>query len=174
MRKESAEFICKQDFDGIAVGGESIGYNMEATKNILEWVHPYLPENKPRYSMGVGLNPTDLFEVVERGIDMFDCVAPTRLARHGMVFLKNKENNHRINITNAKHSKNNTPIDKDCTCQTCKNYSKAYLNHLFKAKEISAMRLATIHNIHFYLRLMEQMREAILKDKFKELKSEYI
>lgn len=156
LREESAQFICNLDFDGIAVGGESIGYNMEATKEILEWIAPYLPKDKPHYSMGVGLNPTDLFEVVERGIDMFDCVAPTRLARHGMVFLQDKEKKHRLNITNSKYIKDEKPIDPNCTCHTCHNYSKSYLNHLFKAKEISAMRLTTIHNIHFYMELMKK------------------
>ncbi len=174
LREKSAQFICNLDFDGIAVGGESIGYNMEATKKILEWVAPYLPQNKPHYSMGVGLNPTDLFEVVERGIDMFDCVAPTRLARHGMVFVQNKEKKHRLNITNAKYSQDTNPIDNTCNCHTCKNYSKAYLNHLFKAKEISAMRLTTIHNLHFYLQLMKKMRKAINKDEFTDLKKEWI
>ena len=162
------------NFDGIAVGGESIGYNMKATKKILEWVYPYLPVNRPHYSMGVGLNPTDLFEVVEQGIDMFDCVAPTRLARHGMLFIKDKKTKHRLNITNAKHTEDTNPINKDCTCPTCANYSRAYIHHLFKAQEMTGQRLASIHNLHFLLNLMEQMRQAINEDKFLKLKKEWI
>ncbi len=173
LRKQSAKFISALDFDGIAVGGESVGYNMEATKNILDWVYPYLPKNKPHYAMGLGLNPTDLFEVVERGIDMFDCVAPTRQARHGLLYIYDKKNNHKLNITKSKYKNDFGPIDKNCSCSTCKNYSRAYLHHLFKAQEITGMRLATIHNIHFFLDLMKQMREAIKKDKFLELKKKW-
>ena len=105
LRIESAEYISSLDFDGIAIGGESVGYNMEATKNILDWVYPIIPEDKPHYAMGLGLNPADLFEVVERGVDMFDCVAPTRLARHGVLYIKDIKNKHRLNITNAKFKK---------------------------------------------------------------------
>lgn len=174
LREESAEFISNLDFDGVAIGGESVGYNMEATKDILDWVYPYLPENKPHYAMGLGMNPTDLFEVVERGIDMFDCVAPTRQARHGLVYIFNKKNKHRLDITKAKYKNDPKPIDKNCTCSTCKNYSRAYLHHLFNTQEITGMRLATIHNIHFFLDLTKQMREAIKKDKFLELKKKWI
>ncbi len=173
LRQESAKFICSLDFDGVAIGGESIGYNMAETQKILDWVYQYLPENKPHYAMGLGLNPTDLFTVVERGIDMFDCVAPTRLARHGIIFIKDKKNNHRLNITNAKFAVDTKPIDKKCSCQTCQNYTRAYLHHLFKVQEMTAMRLATIHNIHFFLDLMKKMREAIRKDKFLQLKKEW-
>jgi queuine tRNA-ribosyltransferase len=123
--------------------------------------------------MGLGLNPTDLFTVVERGIDMFDCVAPTRLARHGIIFTKNKKNKHRLNITNSKFTTDKKSIDKNCHCSTCQNYSRAYLHHLFKAQEMTAMRLATIHNIHFFLNLMVEMRKAIKKDEFLKLKKEW-
>lgn len=174
LREESAKFICAQNFDGIAVGGESIGYNMEATKEILDWVHPFLPKDKPHYAMGLGLDPSDLVTVVEKGIDMFDCVAPTRLARHGMLFVnKNIDPKRRINITNAKFTKDFTPIGSACICSTCKNYTRAYLHHLFNAQEITAMRLATIHNLHFMLELSRQMRQAILADKFSEFKKEW-
>ncbi|MFH1291717.1 MAG: tRNA guanosine(34) transglycosylase Tgt [bacterium] len=174
LRKQSAEFICNLDFDGIAVGGESIGYNMTATKQILEWIQPILPEQKPHYAMGLGLNPTDIFEVVERGIDMFDCVAPTRLARHGMLFVKNKKTKHRLNITNSTFATDKNPIDKTCTCTTCQNYSRAYLNHLFKTQEMTAMRMATIHNIHFFLNLMTEIRQAIQDDQFTKLKKQWL
>ncbi len=199
LREESAKYISDLDFDGIAIGGESVGYNMEATKEILNWVYPIIPENKPHYTMGVGLSPADLLVAIEHGADMFDCVAPTRLARHGMLFCHCEEgtdeaipstgntNNgiaahpsgarndkrHRINITNAKFTNDSGPIDKNCTCSTCQNYSRAYIHHLFNTQELSAMRLATIHNLHFMLNLMRQAREAILEDRFLELKKEW-
>ena len=216
LREASAKYISGLDFDGVAIGGESIGYNMSATKEILDWVYPIILENKPHYAMGVGLSPADLLVAIEHGVDMFDCVAPTRLARHGMLFVKDtapatpppsswKEEDvsspsaregalatrggsgskHRINITNAKFAKDPGPIDPNCTCPVClprqssegategKNYSRAYLHHLFNAQEISAMRLATIHNLHFMLDLMRQAREAILENKFLELKKEW-
>ena len=137
--------------------------------------------------MGVGLDPADLLEVVEQGVDMFDCVAPTRLARHGMLFVGPEENKkHRININNAKFANDTRPIDPNCKCPIClarhssegategKNYSRAYLHHLFAAEEMSAMRLASIHNLHFMLDLMRQAREAIKEDKFLELKQKWI
>ena len=200
LRKKSAKYISSLDFDGIAIGGESIGYNMSATKKILDWVYPIIPENKPHYAMGVGLSPADLLVTIEHGADMFDCVGPTRLARHGMLFVKDtspatpptsswKEEDvsspsareeelatrggsgsrHRINITNAKFEKDFSPIDKNCSCSTCQNYTRAYIHHLFNAQEMSAMRLASIHNLHFMIDLMAQAREAILEDRFAEL-----
>lgn len=169
LRKKSAGFISSLPFDGIAIGGESIGYNMEATKNILDWVTPIIPENKPRYTMGLGLSPLDLLIAVEHGADMFDCVAPTRLARHGMLFSFYKENEHRLNIKNAKFENDLSPIDSDCTCPVCKNYTRSYLHHLFSADEMTGMRLATIHNLYFMLNLMKETRKAINEDKFTEL-----
>lgn len=174
LREESAKFISSLDFDGIAVGGESIGYNMQATAEILDWVYPLIPENKPHYAMGVGLNPTDLLVAVEHGVDMFDCVAPTRLARHGMLYIKEKAKNHRLNIKNSSFIKDFGPIDKNCPCSTCQSYSRAYLHHLFAAQEMTGMRLASIHNLHFLLELMKQTRNAIKEDKFMELKKEWI
>ncbi|PIT87439.1 MAG: tRNA guanosine(34) transglycosylase Tgt [Candidatus Magasanikbacteria bacterium CG10_big_fil_rev_8_21_14_0_10_40_10] len=168
LRKKSAQYICSLDFDGIAIGGESIGYNMTATEKILDWVYPYLPAEKPHYAMGLGLNPLDLFAVVERGIDMFDCVAPSRLARHGMLFVQGADK-HRININNSGFTRDVRPIDKNCACSTCQNYSRAYLHHLFKAQEMTAMRLATIHNLHFYIDLMDQIRQAIGNGSFSRL-----
>ncbi len=169
LRQESAKFITGLDFDGIAIGGESIGYNMEATENILRLVMPFISKNKPRYTMGVGLDPADLLKVVAGGADMFDCVAPTRLARHGMVFVNTKEDpKRRLNIKNSAFAKDFSSISADCTCLTCQNYSRAYLHHLFNAGELSALRLATIHNIHFMLELMRQARAAILEDRYAE------
>jgi len=175
LRIESATAITGMDFDGIAIGGESIGYNMEATKEILNTLLPLLPEDKPRYTMGVGFSPMDLFEVVERGIDMFDCVAPTRMARNGNVYVhKHISEKYRIDITNAKYREDKTPIDHDCLCYTCTHHSRAYLHHLFRENEILAQRLATIHNLHFFLSLMTDIREAIKHDRFLALKQEWM
>lgn len=174
LRKESAKYISSLDFDGIAIGGESIGYNMEATAQILDWVYPLIPEDKPHYSMGVGLNPTDLLIAIEHGVDMFDCVAPTRLARHGMLFTLNRENGHRLNIKNARNEKYFSPVDDWCDCSTCKNYTRAYLHHLFDTDEMTALRLASIHNLRFMLKLCEETREAIKNDKFTEYKEKWI
>lgn len=181
LREESARAISAMDFDGIAIGGESIGFNMEATKNILDWVNPIIPKDKPHYTMGVGFSPTDLFEVVERGVDMFDCVSPTRIARNGSLFCHPDRAervegslSYRLNILNAKFKTDKSPIDLLCTCSTCQNYSRAYLNHLFKAEELLAYRLATIHNLHFFLNLMREIRQAIKEDRFLELKREWI
>ncbi len=170
LRIESAKFICDLDFDGIAIGGESIGYNMEVTRSVLESLGEYLPEEKPRYTMGVGFSPENLFDVVERGIDMFDCVAPTRLARTGALYSRDA----RLNICNARFAKDLEPIDSWCDCFTCKNHSRAYLHHLFSAKELTAYRLATIHNVHFMLKLMSEMREAIDADRFLEFRGKFL
>ncbi|MBT4121287.1 MAG: tRNA guanosine(34) transglycosylase Tgt [Candidatus Magasanikbacteria bacterium] len=175
LRQESAEVISSMNFDGIAIGGESIGYNMKATKKILDWVNPIIPEDKPHYTMGVGHSPKDLFEVVERGVDMFDCVSPTRVARNGRLFVHKKINKDLyINILNTKYKKDEKSLDPQCSCTTCKNHSRAYLHHLFKAGELTAYRLATIHNLHFLLNLMKEMREAIKEDRFMRLKKEWI
>jgi queuine tRNA-ribosyltransferase len=174
LREKSAEYISALDFDGIAIGGESIGYNMAATADILDWVYPCIPDNKPHYAMGVGLNPADLLIAVEHGIDMFDCVAPTRLARHGMVYIKDKEKKHRLNIKNSSFVKDFKPIDETCLCLTCHNYSRSYVHHLFAAEEMTGMRLASIHNLYFLLELMKKTREAIKEDRFVECKSEWV
>ena len=169
LREESAKYISSLDFDGIAIGGESVGYNMQATAEILDWVYPLIAEDKPHYAMGLGLSPTDLLVAIEHGVDMFDCVGPTRLARHGMLFCYAPDKKHRLNITNSQFTKDTGPIDPDCQCHTCQNYSRAYLHHLFAAQEMSGMRLASIHNLHFMLDLTRCAREAILEDRFDEL-----
>ena len=175
LRKQSARAISELPFDGIAIGGESIGYNMEATTQILDWVMPIISKDKPHYAMGVGLDPSDLLSVIEHGVDMFDCVAPTRLARHGMLFVKqNQKNKNRLNIKNAEFKNDLRPIDEACNCLTCKNYTRSYLHHLFSVGEMTAMRLASIHNIYFLLDLMKQARTAILEDRFLEFKKEWL
>ncbi|PIZ94721.1 MAG: tRNA guanosine(34) transglycosylase Tgt [Candidatus Magasanikbacteria bacterium CG_4_10_14_0_2_um_filter_37_12] len=175
LREESAKFISDLDFDGIAIGGESVGYNMEATKKILDWVNPIIPKDKPHYTMGVGHSPLDLFEVVERGVDMFDCVSPTRVARNGRLFVHPKiDKKMHINILNTEHRADKNPIDPTCTCFTCQNHSRSYLQHLFKSQEMLAYRLATIHNLHFLLNLMQGMRTAVKEDRFLELKKSWM
>jgi len=187
LRIESAKVISAMDFDGIAIGGESIGYNMDATKEILSWVIPIIPEEKPHYTMGVGFSPLDLFDVVEQGIDMFDCVAPTRIARNGSLYVspaiakqehqnfgtKDRKQKYRINILNARYAKDASPIDSSCACFTCLTHSRAYIHHLFRAEELLAYRLTTIHNVHFFLQLMRDMQDAICQDRFLAFKKEW-
>ncbi|KKR48334.1 MAG: hypothetical protein UT86_C0007G0013 [Candidatus Magasanikbacteria bacterium GW2011_GWC2_40_17] len=185
LRIKSAKFITSLPFDGIAIGGESIGYNMKATEKIMGWLNPLLPEDKPRYTMGVGFAPSDLFAVVEMGIDMFDCVAPTRLARNGALYISpktggGKKNKYRININNAEFTEDAEPIDPWCDCKVCRGFdgknffSRSYLHHLFKTDEIEGLRLASIHNVRFMLKVMEKIRTAIADDKFEKLKKEWV
>lgn len=174
LRVESAKKISAMDFDGIAIGGESVGYNMPITREILQWVSPYLPEHKPHYTMGVGYSPMDLFDVVEHGIDMFDCVAPTRVARNGTLFDRSaKDSNFRISITNAQYREDFSPIDPTHTLPPHLNVTRAYLHHLFKAEELAAYRIATMHNLTFLIKLMKQMRTAIIEDRFFAFKKEW-
>jgi queuine tRNA-ribosyltransferase len=178
LRKESVQQILERNLPGIAIGGETIGYNKEKTKEVLEWIVPYIPENTPRYTMGVG-DIDDIFAVVERGVDMFDCVSPTRMARNGGLLISpseggNRENKYRLRITNAEFAMDVKPIDKTCTCYTCKNYSRGYLNHLFKSGELLANTLATIHNVTFMANLMSEIRNAIEHDTFHELHTEWV
>jgi len=174
LRKQSAEFISSLDFDGIAIGGESIGYNMKATKKILEWVMPLIPEDKTHYTMGVGLSPRDLFEVVEHGVDMFDCVSPTRVARNGQLFVHpSVDPSCSIKITNAQFREDTQPIDPTLTDSPTKQYSRAYIHHLFRTQEILGARIATMHNLYFLAKLMENIRNAIQEDRFLDLKKEW-
>lgn len=156
LRQISLEGLINIGFDGYAVGGLAVGEPKEDMHRILEYVCPQIPEDKPRYLMGVG-KPEDLVEGVRRGIDMFDCVMPTRNARNGHLFVTDGV----VKIRNAKHKDDTTPLDPQCDCYTCKHYSKAYLHHLDKCNEILGARLNTIHNLRYYQRLMEQLRNAI-------------
>lgn len=175
LRRESAKFITSLPFDGIAIGGESTGYNMPLTAQILDWIEPILPENKPRYTMGVGFAPEDLFTVVERGVDMFDCVSPSRMARNGTLFSSDaRETKWRVNIENAEYRFDERPVDSKCDCYTCRNFTRAYLNHLFRAEELLVYRLATIHNLRFFIKLMEEIRKSIIENRFQELKKEWV
>ncbi len=170
LRKLSAEETVKLDFDGYSIGGvANDGESKEDMYHAIEYSIPYLPEDKIRYLMGVG-EPIDLIEGVIRGIDIFDCVLPTRLARHGHAFtLKGK-----INIKNAKYKKDFTPVDDACDCYACKNYTKAYIRHLITANETLGARLLSIHNIRFLIRLMEDIREAIKEDRLLEFKEQFV
>lgn len=165
LRRESAEQIVDFDLPGYAIGGLSVGEPKEIMYDIMDDCVDYLPKEKARYLMGVG-SPDCLFEGVERGIDMFDCVLPTRIARHGMAMTSQG----RVNIKNAKHERDFTPLDPNCDCYTCRNYSKAYLRHLFKADEILSSMLMTNHNLHFLVNTMKNIRKSIEEDRFLEYK----
>ena len=156
LRKESVEQLTDIGFDGYAIGGLAVGEETEEMYETTAYTASLLPMDHPRYLMGVG-TPQDLLECVARGVDMFDCVMPTRNARNGTIFTSNGK----VNIRNAKHKEVDAPIDADCTCETCQNHSRGYIRHLFNVDEITGLTLATLHNIHFYLRLMEAARQAI-------------
>jgi len=169
FRKISAqELTAIKDFDGFAIGGLSVGESSQDMYDTVEFTTPLMPKDKPRYLMGVG-TPEDLVENVQRGIDMFDCVMPTRNARNGTLFTSFGK----INIRNAKFKTDPKPIDEECDCVVCQNYSRGYLNHLIRAKELSFFRLASLHNLHYYLNLMKQMRQAIIEQRFSEFKKDF-
>lgn len=168
LRKQSAEEIVELDLPGYAIGGLSVGEPKEIMYEVMDDCVDYLPADKPRYLMGVG-SPDCLFEGVERGIDMFDCVLPTRIARHGMAMTSQG----RVNIKNAKYERDFTRLDPNCDCYTCRNYSKAYLRHLFKSDEILSSMLMTTHNLHFLVNTMAGIRKAIEEDRFLEYKKEF-
>jgi len=168
FRTKSATELCALDYDGFAIGGLSVGELNNEMYDTVEHTVQYMPEDKPRYLMGVG-TPEDLIENIERGVDMFDCVMPTRNARNGTLFTSFG----RINIKGAKFKEDEGPIDPECKCLTCTTYSRAYMNHLFRAREITYFRLATIHNLHYYLNLMREVRVAIVENRFAEFKEEF-
>ena len=167
LRLESAKFIASVDAIGYAIGGVSVGEPKDLKDHIVEITAPLLPENKPRYLMGVG-TPEDLLDGVLRGVDMFDCVMPTRIARHGSFFTPDG----RGIIKNKEFEEDFSPLVEGCQCYTCKNHSKAYIRHLFRVKEATAAILMTIHNIHYLVKLMHDAREAILNNRYKEFYDE--
>lgn len=188
LRSESTQFILKQNVEGIAIGG-SLGKSKSDMHSILDWVIPKL-DSRPRHLLGIGAID-DIFECVERGIDTFDCVEPTRIARRGALYISpdsggSQDNRFRIDIGKAKFAQDFSPIDPYCSCYTCENHSRAYLHHLFKAgertygekqrqvSELTYFPLATIHNLHFMLNLMDQVRNSIKKDSFQHLKLKYL
>ncbi|NPA94961.1 MAG: tRNA guanosine(34) transglycosylase Tgt [Thermodesulfobacteria bacterium] len=168
LRKRHTEELLAMEFDGYALGGLSVGEPKELLFQMIELSRPMIPEDLPCYVMGVG-TPEDLVECVSRGVDMFDCVMPTRNARNGMLFTSYGH----IVIKNARFATDDSPIDPECTCYTCRNYSRAYLRHLFMARELLAYRLNTIHNLHYYIKLMEQMRAAIQEGEFVQFKRDF-
>ena len=167
-RKFCAEALCEMDFDGLAIGGLSVGEKNELMYETVENMMPYVDAARPRYLMGVG-TPEDLVENVARGVDMFDCVMPTRNARNGTLFTSFGK----LSIKNAGFISDHEPIDPKCDCYACKRYSRGYLNHLFRARELTFFRLASIHNLHYYLNLMKQIRAAIKDGKFAEFRREF-
>ncbi len=168
LRRQSAEEIVEMDLPGYAVGGLSVGEPKEVMYEVLDQCVDYLPKDKARYLMGVG-SPDCLFEGVERGIDMFDCVLPTRIARNGMALTSHG----RVTIKNARYERDFSALDAECGCYTCRNYSRAYLRHLFKGNEILSSMLLTNHNLYFLVHLMENIRKAIEEDRFLEYKKEF-
>jgi len=173
LREQSARFIAGLDFDGIAIGG-SLGKSKRDMLDVLEWTVPLLPEGKARHLLGIG-EVSDIFAVVERGVDTFDCVAPTRMARNGSLLTRRAgpDRKFRLNLRNARFRDDPRPVDPDCPCPTCRQFSRAYLHHLIRAREILAYHLATIHNLHFMTRLMADIRQAIRNDRLDELKAEW-
>lgn len=167
IRIEHAKIISELDLDGYAVGGLAVGETHEQMYHILEETVPYLPKNKPTYLMGVG-TPENILEAVERGVDFFDCVLPARNGRHAHVYT----NYGKINLLNAKFELDDEPIEPGCQCPACKRYSRAYIRHLFKAKEMLAMRLCVLHNLYYFNTLMEEIRTALDEDRFVEYKKQ--
>ena len=167
IRIEHAKEIAKMDLDGYAVGGLAVGESHEDMYRILDAVVPHLPVEKPTYLMGVG-TPANILEAVDRGVDFFDCVYPSRNGRHGHVYT----NHGKINLFNAKYELDESPIEEGCQCPACRTYSRAYIRHLLKAKEMLGMRLCVLHNLYFYNTMMEEIREAIEQGRYKEYKAE--
>ncbi len=168
LREASAKDLVKLDFDGYAIGGLAVGEPTETMYELVDFTTDFMPENKPRYLMGVG-RPENILEAIARGIDMFDCVMPTRNARNAYLFTSQGI----VSMRNAAYTNDFTPLDPKCGCYTCKNFSRAYLRHLFNAKEILALELATIHNLSFYLNLVREAQKRILDGSFVEWKNEY-
>ena len=169
LRQLCAEELVAMDFPGYAIGGVSVGEGLELLKKVVAMTAPFLPEEKPRYLMGVGL-PEDILESIERGMDMFDCVIPTRYARSATLFT----NRGRIRLTHKNYRRDFFPVEPNCSCYTCRNFTRAYLHHLFNANEVLSAILASIHNVHFYLDLMARCRTAIEEERFAPFKREFL
>lgn len=177
LREESTKFISALAFDGIAIGGVAVGESKEEMLKVLDWVIPLLPEDKPRHLLGVG-EVDDIFEIIKRGVDTFDCVIPTRLGRTGFIFVSppegNIKNRFRVDVQKKVWQSSKTPLDKDCRCYVCQNFTRGYVNHLFRAGELLAYRLATYHNLYFVINLVKKIRESILEGRFEKLEKEWI
>jgi len=168
LRKEGAQAIVDLDFAGYAIGGLSVGEPEEEMMRAVEWAEPFLPGNKPRYAMGLG-TPPQLLELIARGMDMFDCVLATRLARNGTAFTAAGT----INLKNAEFILDKNPIEENCGCDTCREFTRGYIRHLIKAEEILGLRLITLHNLHFYLNLMNQARAEIENGTFDQFRKAF-
>lgn len=168
IRIEHMKQIRELDLNGYAIGGLAVGESAEEMYNVIENVEPFMPEDKPRYLMGVG-TPVNILEAVARGVDLFDCVMPSRNARHGKIFTWDGA----INILNAKFERDSSPLDSKCDCPTCRNHSKAYIRHLLKSKEMLGMRLCVMHNLYFYNTLLEKIRESLDNDGFEKFYLKY-
>ncbi|MFN2621501.1 MAG: tRNA guanosine(34) transglycosylase Tgt [Chthoniobacterales bacterium] len=168
LRRTSAQTLAAMDFDGYAIGGVSVGEPEPEMMSAVEWSEPHLPEDKPRYAMGLG-TPPQLLELIARGIDMFDCVLPTRLARNGTAFTAAGT----LNFKNAEFTSQTGPLEEGCSCEACRGFSRAYIRHLIKAEEILGLRLLSIHNLHFYLDLMKRARSAIEHGSFSEFRKRF-
>ena len=168
LRIESAKVLTDMDFPGYGIGGLSVGEPKPIMYDMLEKIEPYMPKHKPRYLMGVG-TPDCFLEGVLRGVDMFDCVLATRIARNGTVFTRNG----RLVVRNAAYARDFEPLEEGCDCYACKNFSRAYIRHLIKAEEITGARLTSIHNLRFLLRMMEEIRQAIMEDRFLDYRREF-
>lgn len=169
LRQQSAEALHAMNFDGYAVGGVSVGEPQLEMMHAVEWSEPFLPWEKPRYAMGLG-TPPQMVEMVARGIDMFDCVLPTRIARNGTAFTETGT----VNLKNAQFAFDTRPIENGCTCPACREFSRGYLRHLVKAEEILGLRLITLHNVHFYLRLMSRIRQSIEEHTFSDFRARFV
>ena len=169
LRRSSAQTLAAMGFDGYAVGGVSVGEPEPEMMQAVEWSEPHLPQDKPRYAMGLG-TPPQLVEMVARGIDLFDCVLPTRLARNATAFTASGT----LNLKNAEFTAQTGPVEDDCACEACRGYSRAYLRHLLKSEEILGLRLLSIHNLHFYLDLMKRTRAAIEDGSFSEFRTRFV
>jgi len=169
LRRTSAQTLAAMDFDGYAIGGVSVGEPEPEMMSAVDWSEPHLPKDKPRYAMGLG-TPPQLIELIARGMDMFDCVLPTRLARNGTAFTEAGT----LNVKNAEFTSQTGPLEEGCTCEACRGYSRAYLRHLIKAEEILGLRLLSIHNLHFYLNLMKRARAAIEDGSFAKFRTDFV
>jgi len=176
LRKKSAKYISSLNFDSYAIGG-SLGKSKKDMHNVLEWVIPNLPDDKPRHLLGIGV-VEDIFESVERGVDLFDCVSPTRIARSGYSHLRpplgTKKNKYRLKLTSIKYREDNSPLDPNCKCKVCKNYSRAYIHHLLKTEELLGYTLVSYHNLYFMLELMREIRKSIDEGTFQKMKKEWL
>jgi queuine tRNA-ribosyltransferase len=169
LRKQSAQTIVDLDFDGYAIGGVSVGEPEEEMMRAVESSEPFLPKDKPRYAMGLG-TPPQLLEMIARGMDMFDCVLPTRLARNGTAFTSTGT----LNLKNAEFAMNKQPIEENCACSTCREFTRGYIRHLIKAEEILGLRLITLHNLHLYINLMKQTRDQIDNETFEGFRRNFV